>query len=322
MKAYVYERYGGPDVLELRDIPVPELRPDSVLVRVHAVSLNRSDWETLTGRPAYVRIGALRTPSDPVLGSDVAGRVEAVGSDVTEFEPGDEVFGDTLFSGHGGFAEYVRVPEAGPLVTKPAGISFAEASTIPQAGILGLQGMRQGGAVASGDRVLVNGAGGGGGTYAVQIAKSMGTEVTGVDHTTKLDTMRSIGADRVIDYTSDDYTSEGAGYDRILDFVGNRSIFAQRRALRPGGRYLVAGGPVPRILQAAVVGGLMSWIGSRHLGVLLAKPNKRDLTHLGELVETGTITPVVDGTYGLADVPAALARLGAGGANGKIVITM
>ncbi len=322
MRAIVYERYGSPEVLQLRDIAVPELRDDSVLIRVHAASVNRSDWETLTGRPLYARLEGPLRPKHTVLGSDVAGTVDAVGSDVTRFKPGDEVFGDTLYWGHGGFAEYVRVPERAPLVAKPAGITFEQAAAIPQSGVLGVQGLRHKGGVQPGQRVLVNGAGGGGGSFAVQIARSLGVEVTAVDHGTKLEVMRSIGADRVIDYTRVDYTKDGERYDRILDFVGSRSLFANRRALRPEGTYLIAGGPVRRLLQAAVTGSIASKLGNRRMGVLLAGPNSEDLSYLAGLVTDGAITPTIDGSYALAEVPEALSRLGTGRVNGKAVITM
>jgi NADPH:quinone reductase-like Zn-dependent oxidoreductase len=322
MNAIVYERYGPPEVLEPRQVPVPEPGDDEVLIRVHAASLNKSDWETLTGRPLYAHLEGPLRPRHTILGSDVSGTVEAVGTAVTEFEAGDDVFGDTLYWGKGGFAEYVCVSERAPLVAKPAGVTFAQAAAIPQSGVLGLQGLRHKGPVQRGRRVLINGAGGGGGSFAIQIAKSLDAEVTGVDHQTKLEMMRAIGADRVIDYTREDYTAEGERYDQILDFVGSRSLFANRRALRPEGTYLVVGGPVRRLLQAAVVGSLVSKLSSDHLGVLVAGPSREDLSHLAGLVEKGTISPIIDRQYALSEVPEALAQLGAGRVNGKAVITM
>jgi NADPH:quinone reductase-like Zn-dependent oxidoreductase len=261
VKAVTYDRYGGPENLRLTEVDTPTLKDNGLLIRVHAVSLNRSDWESLIGSPAYVRIGGLFKPSMPTLGSDIAGTVEEVGKDVTRFRPGDEVFGDILYAGSGGLGEYVSVPETAPLALKPAGLSFVEAAALPQAGLLGVQGMRSKGGVQPGQKVLVNGAGGGGGTFSLQVAKLLGAEVTGVDSAIKLDMMRSVGADEVIDYAVDDYTRGADKYDRILDFVGNRSVFANRRALADGGVYQLVGGPARRLLQAFLVGGLISKLG-------------------------------------------------------------
>ncbi len=324
MKAILYERYGSPDVLGLRDVEKPVVKADGVLIRVRAASVNRSDWEALTARPAYVRFsgsGFLK-PKRTCLGSDVAGRVEAIGSNVTQFQPGDEVLGDILWHGLGAFAEYVCVPESAPLVLKPTSITFEQAAAMPQAAVLGLQGLRDKGQVQPGHRVLISGAGGGGGTFAVQIAKSLGTEVTGVDSTTKLDMMRSIGADQVIDYTHEDFVKGGQRYDRILDFAGRRSIFAHKRALRPEGTYLMVGGSTPRILQTLVVGSLISKTSSNSMSLLMARPNKEDLSYLAGLVEAGELTPVIDRSYDLSDVPEALRYLGGGHAVGKIVIAV
>ncbi len=323
MRAIVYERYGPPDVLELRDVPAPEVKDDEVLVRVHAASVNRSDWERLTARPAYVRFagaGLLR-PKRPILGSDVAGRVEAVGRDVTQFRPGDAVLADTLYFGMGAFAEYVAVPERAPIAHKPPGLSFEAAATLPQAALLALQGLLRKGPAAPGQRVAIVGAGGGGGSFAVQIAKSRGAEVTGVDHGGKADLMRSLGADHVVDYTRADYTRRGERYDRILDFAGGRSLRANRRALASAGVYLLVGGSVPRLLQAAVVGGLISKVGDEQMGVLVARPNKDDLSDVAERAAAGTLNPAIDRTYDLGEVPEALRRLGAGRALGKLVVT-
>ena len=241
---------------------------------------------------------------------------------MTQFQPGDEVLGDTLWMGLGGFAEYVCVPERAPLVAKPASMTFEEAAAVPQAAVLGLQGLRDKGEIESGHRVLINGAGGGAGTFAVQIAKSLGAEVTGVDSTTKLEVMRSIGADQVIDYTQQDFSKPGHQYDRILDFAAHRSIFTYKRALRPGGTYVIVGGSMPRILQTLVLGSLISKIGSNHMSLLVARPNKEDLSYLAGLVAAGELTPIIDRRYELSDVPEALRYLGAGTAKGKIVITI
>jgi NADPH:quinone reductase-like Zn-dependent oxidoreductase len=320
VKAYIYDRYGGPDDLKLTEVDKPALKDNGLLIRVHAASLNRSDWESLTGSPAYVRIGGLFKPSTAILGSDIAGTVEEVGPDVTRFQPGDEVFGDILYFGSGGLGEYVSVLERAPLALKPANLSFEDAAALPQAGLLGLEGMRSKGGVQSGQKVLVNGAGGGGGTFAIQVAKSLGAKVTGVDSAIKLDLLRSLGADEVIDYVVDDYTKGTDKYDRILDFVGNRSVFANRRALAGGGVYQVVGGPARRLLQVLLVGGLISRMGSRHLGVLIARPNSADLEELAAEVVAGRIRPIIEKEYGLDEVPEAMRHLGGERALGKIVI--
>jgi NADPH:quinone reductase-like Zn-dependent oxidoreductase len=298
------------------------LKDNGLLIRVHAASLNRSDWENLTGRPAYARMGGLFKPGTTILGSDIAGTVEKVGKDVNRFHPGDEVFGDILYAGSGGFGEYVSVPETAPLALKPAGLSFEDAAALPQAGLLGVQGMRSKGGVHPGQRVLVNGAGGGGGTFTVQVAKGLGAEVTGVDSAMKADLMASLGADEVIDYAVDDYTRAPEKYDRILDFVGNRSVFANRRALVEGGVYQVVGGPVRRLLQAFLIGGLISKLGSKHLGILIARPNSADLEDLAGEVVAGRIKPVIDRVYGHSEVPEAMQRLGEERSLGKIVIRL
>ncbi len=320
MKAVTYDRYGGAERLKLTEVEKPALEDHGLLIRVHAASLNRSDWENLVGSPAYVRFGGLFKPGTPILGSDIAGTVEDVGNDVTRFQPGDEVFGDILYAGSGGFGEYVSVPETAPLALKPAGLSFEDAAALPQAGLLGIQGMRSKGGVQPGQKVLINGAGGGGGTFAIQVAKSLGAEVTGVDRALKLDGMRSVGADNVIDYTRDDYTRVSDKYDRILDFVGSRSVFANRRALANGGVYQVAGGPAHRLLQALLVGGLISKLGSKQLGVLIARPNSADLEDLAAEVVAGRIRPIIDQVFGLEEVPEAMRRLGEERSLGKIVV--
>ena len=324
MKAVIYERYGPPSVLELRDVEKPVAEGNRVLIRTRAVSVNKSDWEALTARPVYVRIGGagFLRPNKPILGSDIAGVVEAVGEEVTRFEPGDEVVGDFLYYGSGGFAEYVSVREGAPLVKKPQGMSFEEASAIPQGALLALQGLRDRRQVEAGQHVLINGAGGAGGTFAIQIAKSLGAEVTAVDHSGKLALMRSIGADHVIDYTEQDFTKGGTKYDHILDFVGSRSIFACARALQPDGVYAMVGGSIPRLLQAFTVGRLISRFGDKDLAVLLARPNREDLSYLVGLVDEGELKPVIDGPHELPDVPDVMARIGAGQVMGKAVITV
>jgi NADPH:quinone reductase-like Zn-dependent oxidoreductase len=264
--------------------------------------------------------GGFWKPKDQILGSDVAGVVEAVGADVTEFRPGDEVLGDTLYHGHGGFAEYVAVPAQAPIVAKPPGITFAQAATLPQGAVLALQGLRAKQEVRDGHQILINGAGGGSGTLAVQMAKSLGAEVTGVDAGDKFEVMRSAGADHVIDYTAEDFTRSESRYDRILDFVGSRSLFAFRRVLKPDGVYLIVGGSMPRLLQAVFVGWLITRLGRSRMGLLAARPNRDDLSHVAHRVATGELTPLIDEVYGLHEVPAALSRLGEGRACGKLVI--
>jgi NADPH:quinone reductase-like Zn-dependent oxidoreductase len=262
VRAIIQTRYGGPEVLEARDVPMPSPGANGVLIRVRTASVNRSDWEMLTGRPAIVRMSGagFRRPTRQVLGSDVAGTVEAVGSAVTQFRPGDEVLGDTLWHGMGGFAEYVVAPEESPLVAKPPEVSFEDAAALPQAAVLAFQGLRTNGPVRPGDQVLVNGAGGGAGSFAIQLARSYGAEVTGVDSTEKLDTMRSLGASHVVDYTRDDFAAGDRRYDRILDFWASRSILTYRRALRPDGVYAMVGGTVPKLLQAVSLGWVFSGI--------------------------------------------------------------
>jgi NADPH:quinone reductase-like Zn-dependent oxidoreductase len=317
VKAIVYERYGPPDVLEMREVEKPTPGDRDILIRVEAVSVNRSDWEGLIGKPLYARMGGLRRPRRPILGSDVAGRVEAVGAAVVSFKPGDEVFGDVMYHGGSAFAEYVAVPETAPVAHKPPALTFAEASTLPQAAVIALQGTA--GRIKPGDRVLVNGAGGGAGAFAVQMAKAAGAEVTGVDNGHKLDFMRSLGADHVHDYTQTDYTKTGARYDLILDLVCERSMIAVRRAVAPGGRYAVVGGSVRSLLSALVLGRVLS-TGGRRIGVLMVRPNKEDLIRVADMVLAGVIRTTIERTYPLEGVPEALRHLGDGGALGKLVI--
>jgi NADPH:quinone reductase-like Zn-dependent oxidoreductase len=300
-------------------VPAPVAADEQVLVRVHASSLNSWDWDLLTGT-FQGRLGAFRKPKHQILGADIAGTVEAVGDAATRFQPGDEVFGDISGAGWGGLAEYVAVPER-VLAPKSASLSFEEAAAAPQAGVLALQGLHKGHIQAE-QRVLINGAGGGVGTFAVQIAKSFGTEVTGVDHTAKLHTMRGVGADHVIDYTQQDFTKMGRQFDLILDVLASQSIFDCRRALSPTGRYVLVGGPTPLILQALIVGPFASLVGDKKTGILMHRPNAEDLAHLNRLFETGRIAPVIDRQYPLSEAAEAFRRLGKQQASGKIVITV
>lgn len=320
MKAIVYEKYGPPEGLELREVTKPSPRAKEVLVRLHAVSVNLTDWEYLTGKPAYARINGLFKPKKKTLGSDIAGVVEAVGSQVTQFIPGDAVFGDIL-STQGGFAEFVCAKEC-DLIKKPEGLSFIDASAIPQAAVIALQGIRDKGQVQSGQRILINGAGGGSGSFAIQIAKMLGAEVTGVDSARKLDLMRSLGADHVIDYEQQDFTRNGQTYDVILDLVASRSPFACARALKPTGRYMCVGGPLRMILYLLIVGGLMSLFSKRKIGVLAVEPGQDALTDVTALITQGDIKPSVERTFPLGQTARAIAYLGTGQSLGKIAVTM
>lgn len=319
MKAIVRQKYGSPDVLELKELEKPAPKDDEVLIHVHAASLNASDCELLRGTPLYTRIWGLLKPKYKILGSDIAGRIEAVGRNVKQFQPGDEVFGDIMES-WGGFAEYVCAPE-NTLMLKPAGMTFEDAAAIPQAAVVALQGLRDKGRIQPGQTVLINGAGGGAGTFAVQIAKSFGAEVTGVDSTGKLEMMRSIGADRVIDYTQEDFTQNGLQYDLILDLVASHSIFDYKRVLTPRGIYVMVGGSMAYIFQTLFLGFLISITGTKKMGILGAKPNK-DLSYMLELIDSGKVVPVIDKRYPLSEVPEALRYLGEGHARGKVVITV
>ena len=319
MKAIVYTEYGLPDVLELKEVEQPTPKENEVLIKVHAVSVNASDWDFLRGTPLYIRMWGLLKPKHKILGSDIAGRVESVGGNVKQFQPGDEVFGDILYR-WGGFAEYVCAPE-NELMLKPASMTFEQAAAVPQAALVALQGLRDKGKIQPGHKVLINGAGGGSGTFAVQIAKLLGAEVTGVDSTGKLDLMRSIGADHVIDYTQEDYTRNGQHYDLILDFVAFRSIFDTKRALSPKGTYVLVGGPLARIFQVLFLGPWISLTEGKKMGVLGAKPNKH-LAYMTGLIEAGKIVPVIDRRYPLNEVPEALRYLGGGHTKGKVVITL
>ena len=318
MKAIVYDRYGPPDVLEIQEVEEPTLGDRDLLIKVRAASVSRSDWESLVGKPLYARMGGLLRPRGRILGTDVAGRVEAVGSSVESFQPGDEVFGDIMYHGGSAFAEYVKVPDKAPIVRKPPELSFIEASALPQAAVIALQGTS--GRIAAGDRVLVNGGGGGAGAFAMQLAATAGAEVTGVDNGFKQDFMRSLGADHVIDYTKTDYTKTGP-YDLILDLVCKRSMFAIRRALAPGGRYSVVGGTVGSLISALVMGRLLA-TGGRSMGVLMVRPNKDDLVRVADMVVAGVLSTTVERTYPLEGVPEALRHIGEGRALGKVVIDM
>ncbi|MDH4211357.1 MAG: NAD(P)-dependent alcohol dehydrogenase [candidate division WOR-3 bacterium] len=321
MKAIVYEKYGPPEVLHLEDIEKPTPKDNEVLVKVRAASVNDWDWGLLRGKPFMNRLffGLLK-PKIKILGSDIAGRVEAVGRNVRQFQPGDEVFGDLSGCGFGGFAEYVCARE-NALVLKPTSMTFEEVAAVPQAAVLALQGLRDKGQIQPGQKILINGAGGGAGTFAVQIAKSFGAEVTGVDSTRKLDMMRSIGADYVIDYTQEDFTKSGQRYDWILDFAAHHSVFDYNRALSPMGIYVMVGGSTARIFQVMFLGPLISMTTTKKMGILMHKSNK-DLAFMKELFAAGKVKPVIDKRYPLSEVAEALRYFGKGHARGKVVITV
>ena len=322
MKAIVATKYGSPDVLNLEEVEKPAPKDDEVLVKVRAASVNAGDWHLLRADPFLTRLafGLLR-PKYKVLGADIAGRVEAVGGNVTQFQPGDEVFGDLSGDSFGGFAEYVCASEDA-LALKPADTSFEEAAAVPSAAATALQGLRDKGQIQRGQKVLINGASGGVGTFAVQIAKSFGAEVTGVCSTSKLEMVRSIGADHVIDYTQEDITKNGQRYDLIFAANGHHPISAYKRALSPKGTYVMSGGSGTQMFQAMLLGPMMSMSGNKKMGNLLKKPNKKDLVVLRELLEAGKVTPVIDRTYPLSGVPEAIRYLEEGHARGKVVITV
>ena len=318
MKAVVYTRYGPPDVLRFTDVETPLPKDNEVLVEVHAVSLNGSDWEGLRGKPMYSRIGGPFRPRHHILGSDIAGRVEAAGRNTALFQPGDDVFADVL-SYMGGFAEYVCVPESA-LARMPAGMTYEEAAALPQAGAIALQGIRDKGQVQPGQKVLINGSGGGSGMYAVQLAKLHGAEVTGVDNAEKLEFMRTLGADHVIDYTREDFTRTGHTYDVILDLAAHRSAFAYRGSLKPRGRYLYVGGSVATLMQVLLIGPLIGRAQGKKIRVLAVRLGAQHLAPIVELCQAGKIATVIDRRYRLSEVPEALRYLGEGHAKGKVVV--
>src|SRR5215210_2300397 len=323
MKAIVQDAYGSPDVLELREIVTPVVGGDEVLVRVHAAGVDQGVWHLMAGLPYLVRVAGvgLRAPKNPVRGVDVAGRVEAVGTTVTGFQPGDEVFGAC----RGSFAEYACA-RADQLVPKPANLTFEQAAAVPVSGCTALQAVRDRGAVRPGQRVLIIGAGGGVGTFAVQLAKAFGAEVTGVCSTPKVELVRSIGADRVIDYTRDDFADGRDRYDVILDIAGNRSLSHLRRALAAEGTLVLIGGEgggrwlggIDRTLRALV----LSPFVRQKLGTWIATQPKEDLEALHEFLEAGKVTPIVDRTFPLSEVPEAIRYLRDGRARGKVIITV
>jgi NADPH:quinone reductase-like Zn-dependent oxidoreductase len=322
MKAIVYYNYGTPDVLKYKEIEKPTAGDDEVLVRVRATSVNPLDWHFMRGTPYFVRImTGLRRPKVTRLGVDVAGQVEAVGRNVTQFKPSDEVFGTC----RGAFAEYACTSESA-LVMKPDNVTLEQAASVPIAAFTALQGLRDKGQIQPGQRVLINGAAGGVGTFAVQIAKSFGADVTGVCSTRNVDMVRSLGADRVIDYTQEDFTKSGQRYDLILDSVGNHSLLACRRVLNPKGIYIAVGGPSGRWMIGPLASAITALVLSRFVNqkfvTFIAKRSKEDLTMMHDLMEAGKVTPVIDKRYRLSEVPEAIRYLEEGHARGKVVITL
>ena len=322
MKAISYRCYGGTDVLEYADIEKPTPADDEVLVKVHAAAVNPLDWHYMRGSPYLMRLGSgLGAPKNPRMGADFAGTVEAVGKDVRRFKPGDEVLGGRT----GAFAEYVIIPEDRALVLKPSNVTFEQAASVPIAAVTALQALRDKGKLKPGQKVLINGASGGVGTFAVQIAKSLGAEVTGVCSTRNVEMVRSIGADHVFDYTREDYTESGEHYDIIIDNVGNHSLLANRRVLNPDGVLVIIGGasgdwlgPLMRPIRAL----MLSPFVSQEFVMILAQLKQEDLTILSELMQAGEVTPVIDRRFRLSEVPAAIRYSEEGHARGKIIIDL
>ncbi len=325
MKAIVYTEYGSPDVLQFKDVEKPTPKANEVLVKVHAASANPADWHLMRAEPFLARLAnGLLKPKNTRLGADVAGRVEAVGSSVMQLQVGDEVFGELPLNGLGSFAEYVCAPEA-LLALKPANLTFTQAAAVPLAAFTALQGLRDKGQLQPGQKVLINGASGGVGTFAVQIAKAFGAaEVTGVCSTRNLALVRSIGADHVVDYTKEDFTQNGQRYDLIFDAVGNRSVSDYQRALSPTGICAVAGfTTLSRLFQVILLGAWVSKTGNKKIGLMAtAKANKKDLLFIKELLEAGKVVPVIDRDYPLAETAEAIRYLEAGHARGKVIITV
>jgi len=321
MNAIVYKQYGTPEVLELKGLDMPVPKDNEVLVKVYASSINSWDWDLLRGKPRIYRLlfGLFR-PKYKIIGADVAGKVEAIGKNVKLFKSGDEVFGDLCENGWGGYAEYVCAQE-NTFTLKPALMSFNQAAAIPQAAVLAWQGLTEKMQLHAGQKILINGAGGGVGTFAVQIARYFGAEVTAVDKNNKLDMLRSVGADHVIDYTKEDFTRNNLHYDLILDVIAHHSVFDYKRVLSPEGRYVMIGGSVGIIFQVLIIGSFLSLFGKKKLGILVHKPNK-GLDFLNKLFTEGKVVPVIDSQYQLSDIRNAFQHFGTGDVKGKVVISV
>lgn len=318
MKAIVYTEYGPPEVLQIKEVAKPVPTDDEVLIKIYAVSVNGSDREGMIGKPLYARMRGLRKPGYPILGSDIAGRVEMVGKNNAEFRPGDEVFGE-IPGYHGGFAEYVCT-SGRTMALKPASMTFEEAAAIPQAGVIALNGIREKGQVQPGQKVLINGAGGSAGSFAVQLAKLHGAEVTGVDNMGKLEFMRTLGADHVIDYTRKDFTKNRNQYDLVLDVIAHRSVFSYARALTSNGSCFVVGGSLATFFQILFLGPWIRRATGKKLSILVVPQNRKDLIAITELCEAGKVRPVIDRQYSFREVPDALQYVSEGRAKGKVVI--
>lgn len=323
MKAMIYTQYGSPDMLRFADVPKPIPKAGEVLVKIHAAAVNSADARLLRGQPFLVRLmgyGVFK-PKHTILGGDIAGRVEAVGNSVTQFKPGDAVYGDISNYGLGGFAEYVAVSQAA-LAPMPAAVSFEEAAAIPLAGITALQAVRDKAAVQAGERVAINGASGGVGTFAVQIARALGADVTAIASASKLEMLRGLGASQVIDYAREDFTTHIGQYDVILAVNGYHPLAHYARALKPGGRYVMVGGTDAQIFEAMLRAPLMRKRDGKRLGNLMAKATSADLQALTALIERGAVKPIIERCYPLAELAEALRYLDTGHARGKLVITM
>lgn len=323
MKAIVQTEYGSPDVLSLKEVDKPVVTDNGVLVRIRAASVNAGDWHLMRGDPFLSRLmfGGILKPKIQILGFDIAGQVEAIGKNVTEFQVGDEVFGDLSECGFGAFAEYVCAIESA-LSIKPKNISFERAATVPGAALTALQGLRNCGQIRSGQKVLINGASGGVGSFAVQIAKAFGAEVTAVCSTNKMEMVRSIGAEHIIDYTQTDVTKKGQQYDLILDAAAYGSVFDYSPILKPDGTYVLIGGSIWRLFQVLLFGSVISRIMRRNVKCLTAKPDRSDLVILKNLIEAGKIVPFIDRTYSLSEVPTAIRHVEQRQVRGKVAISI
>jgi NADPH:quinone reductase-like Zn-dependent oxidoreductase len=323
MKAIVFTEYGPPDVLQLKEVEKPIPKDNEVLVEVHAASANAPDWRAHRANPFFTRFqDGLLKPKNNLLGVDIAGQVEVVGRNVKQFQPGDEIFGDVYEYGLGAFAEYKCMPEEGALAIKPTNLTFEESAAVPSAAVTALQGLRDQGQIQPGQKVLIIGASGGIGTFAVQIAKSYGTEVTGVCSSRNLDMVRSIGADQVIDYTQEDFTKSGQRYDLILDIAAKGSVSDYKHALSPKGIYVLCGFTLAAMFGVLFLGPRISRTGSKKFVYYGAKPNNKDLVFIKELIEAGKVVPVIDRRYPLSEVPEAIRYYEKGHAQGKVVITV
>jgi NADPH:quinone reductase-like Zn-dependent oxidoreductase len=322
MKAIVRNAYGSPDVLRLEETAKPAPREGEALVKVHATGINQADWHLLTADIFLVRLmsGGLRTPKHPILGADVAGVIESVGPGATRFKPGDAVFGDLSAAGMGGLAEYAAAPESA-LAPMPAGLSFAEAAALPMAGVTALQGLRDAGRLKPGEKIVIQGASGGVGTYAVQLARAMGAEVTAVCSARNMEQARALGADHVIDYTAEDFTARPERYDVIFAVNGYHPLGDYKRALAPGGRFVLVGGAPKQLYQALLLGKLV-FRGDQTAAFATARPNARDLEVIGEMAAAGKVRPIIDRRFPLEQAADAMRYLGAGHARGKVVITV